>query len=79
MTLRLIIKNDGNQPGDQAVLRGVKVHMNGDEPVIDSEGRKQISLRGTGYLNLGQGEEVIVYPECGHFGDFDRVEIKGKH
>ena len=79
MTLKLIVKNDGNQPGDTAVLRGVRIHKREGETFIDSTGRMGVALGVTETLALVQGEEVVVYPPCDHFDDFERLEIKGKH
>lgn len=77
MTLRVRIKNEGNQPDDALMIRGVRVtgEKNGESP----EGLCiYIDTPGTETITLGQGQEAILSPSCGHFDDFDIIQVKGK-
>ena len=69
MTLTVKIKNDGNQPNDSFTLRGVKTE----------EGYSTITGNLHDSTTVLQGEEITVYPNNGHYDDFQLMEIKGKH
>ena len=76
MTLQVKIINEGNQPGDTAVLKGIKEYKS------DPAGERRtgtVSGNTQDVVTLGKGEEIVVYPNCDHFGDFQAVLIKGKH
>ena len=76
MTLRLVIKNDGNQPGDTAVFKGIKEYDS--DP--SSECRAgSVTGNANDVVHLVKGEEIIIYPPCDHFDDFEPVLVKGKH
>ena len=69
MTLTVKIKNDGNQPGDCAMIKGMVakdgfVSMTGDPRDV---------------VILEQGEEISVSPPNGHFDDPVTLTMKGKH
>ena len=77
MTLQVKIINEGNQPEDTAVLKGIKEYPKSDPASERRSGG--ISGNTQDVVTLGQGEEIVVYPDCGHFDDFQAVYIKGKH
>ena len=70
MTLKLVIKNEGNQPEDAAIIKGV---------YDIGEGHVELTGDLEDQVCLMQGEEVAVVPPCGHFDDFKQISIKGKH
>ena len=69
MTLSLIIKNDGNQPGDVAVFKGIRTR----------DGHVSLTGNPDDLTHLALGEEITVYPPCGHFDEFLHLSVKGKH
>ena len=75
MTMRLILKCEGNQPGDAVMLRNAK-------KVGTSDGNMPF-LRMTDDLNdvvvIGKGESVELDVPAGHFDPFRRVLVKGQH
>ena len=77
MTLQVKIINEGNQIEDTAVLKGIKEYHR-TEP---SGERRTATISGNkaDVVTLCKGEEIVVYPACGHFDDFQAVLIKGKH
>ena len=77
MTLSVKIKNEGNQPGDVLMIRGVQVtgEKEGENP---EDYQVNITTPGTEEIALCQGQEAILTPSCGHFDDFDVIEVKGK-
>lgn len=76
MTLRLRLINDGKQPGDVAVIRGLKSYA--DEP---APGPVQVQMTDDlqDSITLLKGQEAIIFPPCEHFQDFKDLSIKGKH
>ena len=77
MTLSVKIKNEGNQPGDALMLKGVQIigEKNGEKP---EDYQVDIATPGTATITLGQGQVAILHPSCGHFDDFDAILVKGK-
>ena len=76
MTLRVTIKNEGNQPTDTFVMRNVEIvggiPESEDAPV-------QIRAGGTDTICLAVGQEAILYPPCEHYADFIDIPVKGYH
>ena len=68
MTLTVKMINEGNQPGDVVVLRGVKQGEYGIEFTGDRDDE----------LTLPRGHGVEFTPPTGHFDDFVTIELKGK-
>ena len=77
MTLIVRISNEGNQPTDGLMIRGVTAHLYGKEGEDGCIG--SIAFGGDGVMFIPQGKSVLLFPMCNHFGDFDKMEIKGKH
>ena len=76
MTLQIRLINDGNQPGDIAVVRGLKPYS--DEP---APGPIHAKMTGNSEdsITLLKGDEAVIIPPDGHFQDFKHISIKGKH
>ena len=69
MTLIVKIKNDGNQPGDCVMIRGM----------VGKDGYVRMTGDPEDVVVLLQGEEIKVYPPNGHFDDPVTLTMKGKH
>ncbi len=74
MTLTVKIKNEGNQPQDTVVIRGLKdVNIDNDYPPFGEMGSWDDSVV------LKQGEEIAIAVPTGHFEDFKGINMKGHH
>lgn len=86
MTLKVEIKNDGNQPHDTLVVRGAKFASRKAEdghPVLikDRDGRYALNVTedSNDHATLGKGQAATFIPPTDHFHDFVVVQFKGKH
>ena len=86
MTLKVVIKNEGNQPGDLLMIRGAKVSVvKGKDGIYsawkDSDGRSWLQLTGNfdDKVTITQGQEYCFNPNCEYFADFQTIQLKGKH
>ena len=71
MTLKVRIVNEGNQPSDCMIFRGLKLI---DGTTAQHTGNYEDKV------TLMSGEGVDVYPSnTGHFDDFVGISYKGKH
>ena len=77
MTLSVRISNEGNQPTDGLMIRGVTSSYYEKETKDGCIG--SITFGGDGVMFIPQGKSVLCWPMSNHFGDFDKMEIKGKH
>lgn len=82
MTLRVKIENDGNNPDDKLVIRGVK-YMGGHGPDQGGNPGGMAFIEATGndsdYVLISQGEAVYYNPPTNHFDEFDILSFKGQH
>ena len=76
MTLKLKIINEGNNPRDTVVLKGIRVR---NEPDGERVGYGEITGNPDDKVSLIMGEAIELYPKCGHFDAFQPVYIKGKN
>ena len=78
MTLTVRMINEGNQPGDTVVIRGMKEYPKHPSSSPDVRSLK-VTEDPSDIIHLNQGEEVTFTPPTDHFDNFAAVEIKGKH
>ena len=77
MTLTVRISNEGNQPGDTLMIRGVTANY---YETPDKDGCiGSFYFGGDGTASIPQGGSMTFCPNYGHFRDFDKMEVKGKH
>lgn len=69
MTLRVIIKNDGNNDGDTLIIKGMITKPHG----CVCTGNPQDSVTVT------KGKEITIFPPADHFDDYVALWFKGKH
>ena len=77
MTLTVSIKNEGNQPSDALVIR--KVTASYYEKPNEDGCIGSFDPGGTGQIVIMPGQSAKFWPNCGHFDDFEVIEVKGKH
>ena len=75
MTLKVRIENQGNQPSDCFIIRGMKT-----VPMSSGEYFAKESDDPNDVVTLIAGEGIDLYPSnTGHFDDFVDISYKGKH
>ena len=77
MTLTVKITNKGNQSGDTLIIRGVKSNYYKEEREDGCIGSFQFG--GNDIMCIMPDKSALFWPNTDHFGDFDTMELKGKH
>ena len=78
MTMKLVLKNEGNVLGDGAEIRGLKSNVaSGGDPEIPRYA--ELTGMDDDKVFLGKGESVEFLPPCGHYDERLSLSIKGNH